>query len=76
LPGSYELHLPADDVTIWYTVTERKGQDITSVQHVSIDTRFSLVKGVGGTFSRERDLSNSAHTCPDRRLVIEALVDL
>jgi hypothetical protein len=21
LPGGYELHLPADDVTIWYTVS-------------------------------------------------------
>ena len=26
LPGAYELHLPADDVTIWYTVTEHGGQ--------------------------------------------------
>ena len=26
LPGAYELHLPADDVTIWYTVTEYEGQ--------------------------------------------------
>jgi len=38
LPGAYELHLPADDVTIWYTVTEHEGQDVISVQHVSADT--------------------------------------
>jgi hypothetical protein len=38
LPGAYELHLPADEVTIWYTVTTRNGQDIISVQHVSLDT--------------------------------------
>ena len=25
LPGAYELHLPADDVTIWYTVLSRDG---------------------------------------------------
>ena len=33
-----ELHLPADDVTIWYTVTEHEGQAVISVQHVSLDT--------------------------------------
>jgi uncharacterized protein YqjF (DUF2071 family) len=38
LPGAYELHLPADDVTIWYTVTDHEGQQIISVQHVSLDT--------------------------------------
>jgi hypothetical protein len=38
LPGDYELHLPADDVTIWYTVTEHQGQEVISVQHVSVDT--------------------------------------
>ena len=38
LPGGYELHLPADDVTIWYTVTEHEGQDVIGVQHVSADT--------------------------------------
>ena len=27
LPGAYELHLPADDVTIWYTVTEHEGHE-------------------------------------------------
>jgi hypothetical protein len=31
LPGAYELHLPADDVTIWYTVTEHKGQHLQPV---------------------------------------------
>jgi len=30
--------LPGDDVTIWYTVTEHEGQEIISVQHVSLDT--------------------------------------
>jgi len=25
-------------VTIWYTVTEHEGQEIISVQHVSLDT--------------------------------------
>jgi hypothetical protein len=38
LPGAYELHLPADDVTIWYTVTEHEGQEVIRVQHVSLDT--------------------------------------
>ena len=38
LPGAYELHLPADDVTIWYIVTEHEGQEVISVQHVSLDT--------------------------------------
>jgi hypothetical protein len=38
LPGAYELHLPADGVTIWYTVTSHRGNEIISVQHVSLDT--------------------------------------
>jgi hypothetical protein len=38
LPGAYELHLPTDGMTIWYTVTEHEGQEIISVQHVSLDT--------------------------------------
>ncbi len=38
LPGAYELHLPADDVTIWFTVTEDEGREVISVQHVSLDT--------------------------------------
>jgi hypothetical protein len=38
LPGACELHLPADDVTIWYTLTEHAGQEVISVQHVSLDT--------------------------------------
>ena len=37
LPGAYELHLPADDVTIWYTITEHEGQEVISVQQVSVD---------------------------------------
>lgn len=38
LPGAYELHLTADNVTIWYTVTVHEGQEIISVQHVWLDT--------------------------------------
>jgi len=38
LPGAYELRLPADDVTIWYTITEYAGQEVISVQHVSLET--------------------------------------
>lgn len=38
LPGAYELHLPADDVTIWYTVAAHEGQQVISVQHVSLDS--------------------------------------
>ena len=30
--------LAADDVTIWYTLTVHEGQEIISVQHVSLDT--------------------------------------
>lgn len=38
IPGAYELHLPSDDVTIWYTVTDYQGQQVITVQHVSLDT--------------------------------------
>ena len=38
LSGAYELHLPADAVTMWYTVTDHEGQEVISVQHVSLDT--------------------------------------
>jgi hypothetical protein len=38
LSGAYELRLPADEVTIWYTVTEHEGRVVISVQHVRIDT--------------------------------------
>jgi hypothetical protein len=38
LPGAYELHLPADDVTIWYTVTVHGRQEIISIQHLSVNT--------------------------------------
>ena len=38
LPGAYELHVPADNVTIWYTVTVHEGQEVISIQHVSLDT--------------------------------------
>jgi hypothetical protein len=38
LPGVHELHLPADNVKIWYTVTLNEGQEVISIQHVSLDT--------------------------------------
>lgn len=38
LPGAYELHLLADNVTIWYTVTVYESQEVISIQHVSLDT--------------------------------------
>lgn len=34
LPGAYELHLPSDDVTIWYTVTPYQGEEVISIQTV------------------------------------------
>ena len=38
LPGAYELHMPVDGVTIWYTATRHEGDEILSIQHVSLDT--------------------------------------
>ena len=38
LPGAYELQMPAEGVTIWYTVATYEGQDVISVQHVRVDT--------------------------------------
>jgi hypothetical protein len=38
LPGAYELHLPSDNVTIWYVVTPHEGQEIISIQHIQLDT--------------------------------------
>lgn len=38
IPGAYELYLPVDGVTIWYTVTPHEGSETISVQHVSLDT--------------------------------------
>jgi hypothetical protein len=38
LPGAYELHLAAENLTIWYTVTEHEGREYISIQHVSLDT--------------------------------------
>jgi hypothetical protein len=29
---------PPDDVIIWYTTTAHEGQEVISVQHVSLDT--------------------------------------
>lgn len=38
LPGAYELHLPSDNATIWYTVAQHEGSEIISIQPVSLDT--------------------------------------
>jgi hypothetical protein len=38
LPGAYELHLPSDNVTIWYVVALHEGQEIISIQLVRLDT--------------------------------------
>jgi hypothetical protein len=38
LPGAYELHLPSDDLTIWYTVSSFEDHEIISIQHVRVDT--------------------------------------
>ena len=38
LPGAYELHLPADHLTIWYTVSDHEGREIISIQLVRLDT--------------------------------------
>lgn len=34
LPGAYELNLPSDGVTIWYTVTPYHGDEVISIQVV------------------------------------------
>jgi hypothetical protein len=34
LPGAYELHLPSDNVTIWYTVMPYQGEEVISIQTV------------------------------------------
>ncbi len=38
LPGAYELYLPADHVTIWYTVTPHHGQEVIAIQLIRPDT--------------------------------------
>ena len=38
LPGAYELHLPADGVTIWYVVAPHEGREVITVQQVRVDT--------------------------------------
>ena len=38
LPGAYELHLPADGVTIWYVMTPHEGREVISVQEVRVDS--------------------------------------
>jgi hypothetical protein len=43
LPGACELHLAADNVTIWYTVTVHEGRDVISIQHVSLDTEVVAI---------------------------------
>lgn len=37
LPGAYELHLPAEDVTLWYVVAEHDGREVINIQHVRIE---------------------------------------
>lgn len=37
LPGAYELYLPADDVTLWYVVSDHDGREVISIQHVRIE---------------------------------------
>lgn len=34
LPGAYRLHLPSDEITIWYTVTPYKGQEVIIIRRV------------------------------------------
>jgi hypothetical protein len=36
LPGAYELHLPADNLTIWYTLQPYQGEEVISIQTVRI----------------------------------------
>jgi hypothetical protein len=36
LPGVYELRLPADGVTIWYTVTPYQGSEVITIQQVHV----------------------------------------
>jgi hypothetical protein len=39
LPGAYRLHLPSEDLTIWYTLTETQdGQVVIVVQYIKADT--------------------------------------
>jgi hypothetical protein len=37
LPGAYELHLPADGVTIWYVLFVHQGVERVSIQAVHED---------------------------------------
>jgi hypothetical protein len=50
LPGAYELHLPADDVTIWYTVQCGSSSSVQRQRHVgrSDATIKRTVLGVAG----------------------------
>lgn len=38
LPGAYELHLPSDQITIWYVIVPRGDREIIMIQHVEADT--------------------------------------
>lgn len=38
LPGAYRLHLPSDELTIWYIIVHHEGQQVIMVQHVKADT--------------------------------------
>jgi hypothetical protein len=46
LPGAYELHLPTDDVTIWYTVSEVS--DYSSASGQDLPRRHRLLGASGG----------------------------
>jgi hypothetical protein len=37
LPGAYELHLPADEVTVWYVLVKGEAGEVISVQYVRAD---------------------------------------
>ncbi|MBX6751937.1 MAG: hypothetical protein IRY85_20130 [Micromonosporaceae bacterium] len=38
LPGVYELHLPADAITIWYVVTPYQGSEVITILAVRTNT--------------------------------------
>jgi hypothetical protein len=38
LPGMFRLHLPADGITIWYTVTPYLDTEVITIQALRTDT--------------------------------------
>jgi len=38
IQGTYELNLPADGLTIWYTVSDSDGTEIVSIQLIRLDS--------------------------------------